>query len=546
MKTIIPDEISDDFWSKVKPLIPTRSRMPGKSYQRAIGGGRKPTDSRKILSAILFVLRNRIAWRAAPKSWGSAQTLHRYFAMWRSAGFFAKLRRLGLTECSEMQGFRWETLNDIGLNRESDARNCLSKKEATPGTLDDRAKCEPPAGADPECDPADRNPRLEISEREPSLVEPRVQSRLLKLHGSTEISDFWDATRALLRDTIPHNAIVAYLEYLDHPKTWKAVRILTSPNARMPADWFEQRWKLDITAPFVQSHQGIKFYKFSDIIQDSQELQRTEYFNRFFEPFGWHHMACLTFWRSTGISSAIALRRTKEEGQYRPGEVEFLKQLHPHLDTVISRLIPSHQDQTKLRWLVQSTQDIPAAFMFLDWDLKPLHVNHEALSQCAIWNFGPKKARAYNAREVYKVPPDIAQACGDLKSKWLLQYSGTSAGKEHAFSVRILHPNDPLRTAAISLANGNREAIFKPGFRIRFDYHVEDQPLNSLPQNKIIWHLTSAERDLLQLASAGFDNAAIAARLNKSINTVKHQLTSIYHKLGVDSSRKCYLGKIAS
>ena len=42
--------VSDKFWEKVEPLIPKVKRDKTKAYQRRKGGGRKPMDSRKIMS----------------------------------------------------------------------------------------------------------------------------------------------------------------------------------------------------------------------------------------------------------------------------------------------------------------------------------------------------------------------------------------------------------------------------------------------------------------------------------------------------------------
>jgi DNA-binding NarL/FixJ family response regulator len=45
--------------------------------------------------------------------------------------------------------------------------------------------------------------------------------------------------------------------------------------------------------------------------------------------------------------------------------------------------------------------------------------------------------------------------------------------------------------------------------------------------------LTLAERELVQFVRIGFSNKEIAARLDKSVRTVKTQLTSVYRKCGV-------------
>ena len=47
--------------------------------------------------------------------------------------------------------------------------------------------------------------------------------------------------------------------------------------------------------------------------------------------------------------------------------------------------------------------------------------------------------------------------------------------------------------------------------------------------------LTVAVREMVQFVSIGFSNKEIAARLDKSVRTVKTQLTSVYKKCGVRS-----------
>ena len=81
-------EITDEFWSKVEPLIPKPKRDPNKSYQRKRGAGRKPMETRKAFEAIVFVLRTGIQWKALPKEYGSSSSVHRYFQKWAKAGLF--------------------------------------------------------------------------------------------------------------------------------------------------------------------------------------------------------------------------------------------------------------------------------------------------------------------------------------------------------------------------------------------------------------------------------------------------------------------------
>ena len=39
-------EVTDEFWSRVEPLIPVRQRIADQTYARTSGGGRKPKDLR--------------------------------------------------------------------------------------------------------------------------------------------------------------------------------------------------------------------------------------------------------------------------------------------------------------------------------------------------------------------------------------------------------------------------------------------------------------------------------------------------------------------
>ncbi len=101
-------EVSDAFWEKVAPLIPTPKRDPNKEYKRKAGGGRKPMPSRQIFEAIMYVLRTGCQWKALPKErFGSPSAIHAHFKNWMRAGFFVALWRAGLAEYDEMEGIAW-------------------------------------------------------------------------------------------------------------------------------------------------------------------------------------------------------------------------------------------------------------------------------------------------------------------------------------------------------------------------------------------------------------------------------------------------------
>ena len=100
-------EVSDLFWEKVEPLIPRPQRDASRTYQRRMGGGRKPMDPRKVFCAIVYVLRTGIQWKALPREFGSASSVHAYFLKWARDGLFIRLWQRGLAEYDEMEGIAW-------------------------------------------------------------------------------------------------------------------------------------------------------------------------------------------------------------------------------------------------------------------------------------------------------------------------------------------------------------------------------------------------------------------------------------------------------
>jgi transposase len=97
-------EITDTLWEAARPLIPKRERETAREYRRKPGGGRPAMDPRKVLEAIFYVLRTGIQWKALPKAFGAASSIHRYFRFWCEQGFFQALWIAGLKNYEEADG----------------------------------------------------------------------------------------------------------------------------------------------------------------------------------------------------------------------------------------------------------------------------------------------------------------------------------------------------------------------------------------------------------------------------------------------------------
>ena len=75
---IYPTDLTDEQWQLLQPLLPT-----------AQPGGRPPSEPRRILNGLFYLVRAGCAWRLLPKEFGPWQTVYGYFRRWRRAGHWA-------------------------------------------------------------------------------------------------------------------------------------------------------------------------------------------------------------------------------------------------------------------------------------------------------------------------------------------------------------------------------------------------------------------------------------------------------------------------
>ena len=102
-------QVSDSFWKKVKPLIPSPKPDPNKKYQGKPGGGRKPNPARKIFEGIVYVMHTGCHLKALPKErLGSSNAIHTHFLRWAESGFLVTLWPAGLAEYDEMEAISWK------------------------------------------------------------------------------------------------------------------------------------------------------------------------------------------------------------------------------------------------------------------------------------------------------------------------------------------------------------------------------------------------------------------------------------------------------
>ena len=81
MKTAVFDtSLTDEQWAFVRPMLPKPSPL-----------GRPPTDRRRILDAIFYLIKGGIPWRLLPDCFPPWKTVFHIFRQWQSAKFWSSL-----------------------------------------------------------------------------------------------------------------------------------------------------------------------------------------------------------------------------------------------------------------------------------------------------------------------------------------------------------------------------------------------------------------------------------------------------------------------
>jgi transposase len=70
-----PTDLTDRQWALIEPLLPAAKSGPARR-------GRPPGNRRRIVNAILYVVKTGCQWRWLPQEFGPWPTVHGYFNRW--------------------------------------------------------------------------------------------------------------------------------------------------------------------------------------------------------------------------------------------------------------------------------------------------------------------------------------------------------------------------------------------------------------------------------------------------------------------------------
>jgi transposase len=97
--------LSDELWRRIEPLLPKPKKK--RHIQHA---GRKPTDPRKVMTGILFVLQTGIPWKSLPATsdFPSGHTCRRRLIEWQLRGVWRRLWQSLLAELQSQGQLNWQ------------------------------------------------------------------------------------------------------------------------------------------------------------------------------------------------------------------------------------------------------------------------------------------------------------------------------------------------------------------------------------------------------------------------------------------------------
>ena len=356
---------------------------------------------------------------------------------------------------------------------------------------------------------------------------------LFPLHAATEIEELERAALPLLRAAFAPT--VRATLFLGHFEMREARRVVTDPPIAETTKWYKERGGINPFTPYIAAHRRITHYRFADVVGPPEMFRVSEFYRRFAQPEGWSDGMSGLFWEGDDVKAMFSVYRAPGGPEFGAAEVARLKLLRPHLETAIDRVHLLHVERLHRKVLEEFNRHIPLGLMLLDWDLRPVFANTEAVKECAVWCHGAAVARGLVSRERLELPAPVRAMCEAMREEILRANAKDRPKFAHALE-RLAHPTIPDRVAAVSAVNASAGLLAKPGFLVV----LEDRSLERLPtarvpleKQRLLWALTPSEREVALLICEGCSNAEVARRLKKSPLTTKKQLTSIFSKLNV-------------
>lgn len=351
---------------------------------------------------------------------------------------------------------------------------------------------------------------------------------LLDLHAAKTLKQFWRSAQRLLHSALP-GATLWFAPTQDWMPPGATFRAETALKTDSQFQRFLERHPLKA---FLLANPQNHLATFSDVMTDAQ-LLRSKFYREFMAPQHERFSVVLALWHGTSLRALIGLNRLQNDHDFSRTELGTLGSLRGHLGAALNGVLELQRERSARGALEFVLAPLPLPIVVLDWELDVLYHNHAANESTVLWTRRQADARSLKQASRFEVPAHVGALCRELKAVWIRSGQRTrhSPGSTR---VAIAHPTVPGFQVSVRLVHPDPFGLRMPFFVVVFE-HAHGLPnltLADAGKFSRLAQLSVREREVASLVCRGESNKEVAARLGKSVLTVKTQLQSIYGKLG--------------
>ncbi len=249
----------------------------------------------------------------------------------------------------------------------------------------------------------------------------------------------------------------------------------------------------------------------------------------------WKYGVALAFWKRKRIEGFLLLHRSATEGDFSSAELASLRELHPHLETALGRLIAARGHQAQKTCVTSILRSLPLPVLLYDSKLRSVCESAAGLLARAGWELGDGRGKAENPSSGQPLPDDLARFCQARLDIWEKTKPADRARLETE-ECEFEHASAAHLRAKVQMIRPKGFPLSRPLLLIRFEpgAAANGEPVGN-GKFDALSRLSPRERELALLICEGHGNERIARELGKSLHTIKAQLGSIFAKLQVKS-----------
>ena len=159
-------------------------------------------------------------------------------------------------------------------------------------------------------------------------IDPRVEKALLSLHAAVDVESLWKSIQRVINACIANSVIGLTLQ---HNPVFPLIAKWTAPIA---AGFFNAKPLQD----YFLVHPRSKFVRISDIFPRRSKLLKSNFYRNYMVPSACEYAIGLFFWRGRRLIGVIIIMRTAKQGDLTERQLQLLRYLYPHFQTVPHRL----------------------------------------------------------------------------------------------------------------------------------------------------------------------------------------------------------------